>query len=75
MLKDDPQEQYTGHIAGMKDIDAIGVVPVWINKAETIPEDICHVKLKDWIVTMYKKYEVDNTEYQKWKEKKKSIQK
>jgi len=65
----------TGHFHGMETIPGLERVPVWINKPnEQFPEDFSQLKLKDWIVKMYKKYELNNSEYQSWKETKKTIQ-
>jgi len=63
-------EPITGHFPGMHNHPVLGTVPIWINKKEKIPNDISHVTLKDWVVKMYKKYELDNSEYQEWKERK-----
>lgn len=59
-----------GHYSGMEEHPILGTVPIWINRKETIPEDINNLNMKDWIVNMYKKYELNNTEYQMYKEKK-----
>ncbi len=60
-------QKATGHFQGMHKHPLLGKVPVWINKDEVIPKDICNVTMKDWIVKMYEKYEKNNPEYQKWK--------
>jgi len=45
-------------------------VPCWINKPNVQwPDEMDQTKLKKWIVDMYKKYELDNSEYQEYKEK------
>ncbi|RLG43029.1 MAG: hypothetical protein DRO01_00340 [Thermoproteota archaeon] len=59
----------TGHFKGGHHIADLAKVPIWINRRETIPDDINHVTLKDWVIKMYKKYELDNSEYQEYKEK------
>ena len=69
LLKDDSNQELVGHVPGMLQYESIATVPVWINKLESIPENISHQKLKDWIIEMYKKYELENEEYQKWKKK------
>jgi len=66
LLKDD--EVLTGHFKGATH-PAIKQVPIWINRKVQIPEDISHTKLKDFIIEMYKKFELDNSEYQEAKEK------
>lgn len=58
-----------GHYAG-SDLPELRKVPIWINRNEKIPDNISHITLKDWVIKMYKKYELDNSEYQTWKEKK-----
>lgn len=64
-------EIVTGHFHGMEKIPGLELVPVWINKPNVqFPEEFSQLKLKDWIVEMYKKYELNNSEYQKYKEKK-----
>ncbi|MBE3094306.1 MAG: hypothetical protein IMZ52_04685 [Actinobacteria bacterium] len=63
--------KYTGHFHGMEKIPGLERVPVWINKGgEQFPEDFNQLKLKDWIKDMFQKYEVNNSEYQAFKEKK-----
>lgn len=59
-----------GHFSGMEQHPVLGTVPLWINKKETIPEDINNLNLKEWIVKMYEKYEKNNPEYIEYKEKK-----
>ena len=59
----------TGHFKGGHHIADLAKVPIWINRRETIPDDINHVTLKDWVIKMYKKYELNNSEYQEYKEK------
>jgi len=59
----------TGHFPGMHKHPILGTVPIWINRNEKIPEDISHTTIKDFAREMYIKYERDNPEYQKWKEK------
>lgn len=64
--------KYTGHFHGMEKIPGLEKVPVWINKPnEQFPEDFSQLKLKNWIVSMYNKYELNNPEYQQYKENKK----
>lgn len=63
-----------GHFHGMEEHPVLGTVPIWINKCEDIPKDINNLNLKDWIVDMYKKYEVNNPEYQEFKQKKLDMQ-
>jgi len=58
-----------GHYAGERELEFLMDVPIWINRNEKIPGDISHVTLKDWVVKMYEKYEKNNPDYQKWKEK------
>lgn len=67
-LKD--EEDATGHFSGGHKIHALSTVPIWINRKETIPDNISHLTIKDWVVKMYKKYELDNSEYQEYKERK-----
>ena len=67
-LKD--EEGAVGHFAGGHNIESLSKVPIWVNRSEPIPSDISHVTLKDWVIKMYKKYELNNSEYQNWKEKK-----
>jgi len=62
-------EGKTGHYGG-SEIEELRKVPIWINRKEAIPDDISHVTLKDWVIKMYKKYELNNSEYQEYKEKK-----
>jgi len=56
-----------GHFHGMEKHPVLGTVPVWINRKEKIPENLNNLNLKNWIVKMYKKYELNNPEYQEWK--------
>lgn len=66
--------KYTGHFHGMEKIPGLERVPVWINKPNIqFPEDFTQSKLKDWIIDMYNKYELDNGEYQQWKQKKSGV--
>jgi len=61
----------TGHFGGMKNHPDIGMVPCWINRPDVkFPENMSHLKLKDFIVDCYNKYEKNNEEYQQWKKKK-----
>lgn len=62
--------QQCGHFNGMEKHPVLGTVPIWINRDEKIPENINNLNLKDWIVEMYKKYELNNEEYQSFKRKK-----
>lgn len=62
-----------GHGIGMLEYEEANTVPIFINKKEEIPKDISHLTMKDWIVDMYKKHELNNTEYQMYKEKKKNL--
>jgi hypothetical protein len=64
-----------GHFNGMEKHPILGTVPIWINRKEKIPENINNLNLKDWIVDMYQKYEVNNPDYQKFKETKKAMKK
>lgn len=64
-----------GHFHGMEEHPVLGTVPVWINRKEKIPENINNLNLKDWIVEMYQKYEVNNPEYQSFKQRKLDMQK
>lgn len=57
-----------GHYAGAS-LPELRRVPIWINRDEQIPDDISHTTLKDWIVEMYVKYELNNPKYQKLKKK------
>lgn len=59
-----------GHGVGMLDYEEANTVPIFINKDEKIPDNISHLNMKDWIVEMYKKYEVNNPEYQSYKKRK-----
>jgi len=61
-----------GHYAGA-DLEELRNVPIWINRKENIPDDINHLTLKDWIVKMYNKWEVNNPQYQRWKNLKKEL--
>ena len=69
-------EQYngqicTGHFHGMQTIPGLERVPVWVNKPNVqFPEDFNQLKLKDFIIDCYKKYELNNSEYVAFKEKK-----
>lgn len=56
-----------GHFSGMEKHPVLGTVPIWINRKEKIPENINNLNLKDWIVEMYKKYELNNPAYQEYK--------
>ena len=63
-------QKVTGHFQGMHKHPLLGTVPVWINRKEEIPKDICNVTMKDWVVEMYNKWEKNNPEYQQWKKMK-----
>jgi len=63
-----------GHFSGMEQHEVLGTVPIWINRDEKIPENINNLNMKDWIVEMYQKHEVNNSEYQEFKEWKKKKQ-
>jgi len=63
-------QKITGHFAGMHKISGLDIVPVWINKKESIPKDISHLTMKDWIVKMFEKYEKNNPSYQALKMRK-----
>ena len=65
---DENGERLYGHYAGMKKLDNIGIVPIWINKDEKIPDNINNLTLKDWVVKMYEKYELNNEQYQAYKQ-------
>jgi hypothetical protein len=55
-----------GHFSGMEKHPVLGTVPLWINRKEEIPKDINNLNLKDWIVKMYEKYELNNPDYQQY---------
>jgi hypothetical protein len=55
----------TGHFHGMEKIPGLEKVPVWINRPNVeFPKDFSQLKLKDWIVEMYNKYEKNDQEIQ-----------
>jgi len=61
----------TGHFHGMETIPGLERIPVWINKPDVeFPENMQQTDLKDWIVKMYNKWEVNNPEYQQYKNEK-----
>ena len=65
---------YTGHFHGMEKIPGLERVPLWCNVGGVkFPENMQQTDLKNWIVDMYKKYELNNSEYQEYKEKKLSM--
>ena len=63
-------QKAVGHFHGMHTIPGLERVPLWINKPNVkFPENMSQLKLKDFIVDCYKKYEKNNPEYQVWKKK------
>jgi len=60
-----------GHYKDMHKIPGLERVPVWINKPDVeFPKDMKQTDLKDWIIKMYEKWEVNNSEYQGYKNEK-----
>jgi len=63
-------QKVVGHFKDMNKIPGLENIPCWINKPDVkFPENMSQLKLKDFIVDMYKKYEKNNPEYQAWKKK------
>jgi hypothetical protein len=59
-----------GHFHGMHTIPGLENVPCWINRPDVeFPEDMSQLKLKDFIVDMYEKYEKNDEDYQSYKQK------
>lgn len=55
-----------GHYAG-SDAEVLKKVPIWINRPEEIPDDISHLTMKDWLIRMYEKWELNNPKFQEAK--------
>jgi hypothetical protein len=73
-LKDEYNgQEISGHFAGMKEIETLATVPIWINRKVDIPKDISHLTLKKFVINMYKKFEKNNKELQEIKQNKKNI--
>lgn len=61
----------TGHFHGMEKIPGLERVPIWCNKPNIkFPENMKQTDIKNWVKEMFKKYELDNSEYQSFKQKK-----
>lgn len=63
-----------GHFKNMHKHDVLGRVPIWCNfdadaEGLSIPSDISNLTLKDWVVKVYKKRELNNPKYQNLKKK------
>lgn len=54
------------------DIPELRRVPLLINRDVDIPQDLDHKTLKNWIVEVYKEFELENEAYQRYRERKRS---
>lgn len=61
-------EPVYGHRRGMLEIPEVSTVPIFINRDEEIPEDINNLNLRDWVWDMHQKWEVENEQYQEYKQ-------
>ena len=61
------EEESPGHFAGSKS-EFLRKVPIWVNRSNIDLEGINHLKIKDLCVRLYKEYELENEEYQRYKE-------
>jgi len=61
----------TGHFAGMHKIPGLENIPFWVNKPDVeFPKNMKQTDIKDFCVKLYKKYEKNNPDYQKYKKNK-----
>jgi len=58
-----------GHYAGAE-LEELRTVPIWVNRSNVDLEGVNHLTLKDKVYELYKEYELENSEYQKFKEMK-----